>query len=242
MYKLYHNNTYRCPALVPQYDDCCNYYMDRGLHVEGKLFDDVGLVSPIIGDIKMSVRSEDFEGWLVCNGQAVSRATYEALYDLIGDTFGNGDGVTTFNLPDARGRVLGSSNGTYCTGTSVGEYTHTLLVGEMPQHAHGVTDLGHSHTQTSVNDDFNGSGTYPNYTRPSYAQYDSTGSITWTNTINSNTTGISIQNNGSSQPHNNIQPTLFIGNTFIYGGVKNSQTSSNQPCFNTYYVANPCGV
>lgn len=45
------------------------------------------------------------EGWLLCQGQAVSRTTYAQLFAVIGTTFGSGDGSTTFNLPDLRGRV-----------------------------------------------------------------------------------------------------------------------------------------
>ncbi len=106
MYKLHFNNRNgTCPALIPIFDECCNYYMDRGLHVEGKLFDEVGMVSPEIGDIKMSVREDNYEGWLVCDGRAISRETYSALFALIGIAFGDGDQSTTFNLPDARGRI-----------------------------------------------------------------------------------------------------------------------------------------
>ncbi len=105
MYRLYHNNRDRCPALIPVFDECCNYYMDRGLHVEGKLFDEVGMVSAEIGDIKMSVREDNYEGWLVCDGRAISRETYSALFALIGTTFGSGNGLTTFNLPNGKGRI-----------------------------------------------------------------------------------------------------------------------------------------
>lgn len=59
-----------------------------------------------LGDIKASVRGENHGVWLLCNGQAVSRETYSALYDIIGTNFGQGDGVTTFNVPDYRGKFL----------------------------------------------------------------------------------------------------------------------------------------
>ena len=59
-----------------------------------------------IGDIKASVRGENHGHWFLCNGQALSRETYSDLYAIIGTNFGAGDGVTTFNLPDYRGKFL----------------------------------------------------------------------------------------------------------------------------------------
>lgn len=59
-----------------------------------------------IGDIKASVRGENHGHWFLCNGQAISRETYADLYAIIGTNFGAGDGVTTFNLPDYRGKFL----------------------------------------------------------------------------------------------------------------------------------------
>ncbi len=241
MYSLYHDNRNKCPSLIPHFDECCNYYMDRGLHVEGKLSDEIGILSPEVGDIKMSARQDNYEGWLVCDGREVNRTTYSALFAIIGTRFGNGDDENTFNLPDSRGRVpLGAqqSSGTsyYCVGNTGGEETHTLSVDEMPSHNHGVNDSGHTHTQTTVNDDFNNSSSYPNYNTPSYPQYDGTGSITWSSTINSSTTGISIQNNGGSQAHNNMQPYIVFGNYFIYCGVKDAR---KEGC-NDSFPVQPC--
>ncbi len=59
-----------------------------------------------IGDIKASVRSDNHDNWLLCNGQEVNRADYAELFDLIGENFGAGNGVTTFNVPDYRGKFL----------------------------------------------------------------------------------------------------------------------------------------
>lgn len=61
------------------------------------------LLSP--GDICYSLRNEK-EGWLLCNGQAVSRTTYQELFATIGTTYGQGDDTTTFNVPDYRGKFL----------------------------------------------------------------------------------------------------------------------------------------
>jgi microcystin-dependent protein len=177
-------------------------------------------------------------GYLLCNGQAVSREIYSSLFSVVGETYGVGDGLLTFNVPDLRGRIpvglTGSSAYFSTLGGSGGVTDVTLTTAQLPvhsmtgttqsagSHTHLLTDPGHSHTQTTVNDDFNSTGTYPNYTKPSYAQYDSAGSITWTQTINSSTTGITVQSNGShthdftSQPigsgqsHVNVQPYLTI--------------------------------
>lgn len=59
-----------------------------------------------IGDIKTSVRTSNHNGWLLCNGQAVDRVAYATLFSIIGTNFGAGNGSTTFNVPDYRGKFL----------------------------------------------------------------------------------------------------------------------------------------
>ena len=93
-------------------------------------------------------------GWLVCDGQAYSRATYAALYAALGASYspwGQGDGATTFNVPDLRGRTsIGSGQGpglsNYGLGGKAGEENHVMSYSEMPYHTHGVNDPGHAHS------------------------------------------------------------------------------------------------
>lgn len=70
-----------------------------------KLQTDVAAIS-YIGDIKTSIRPSNHGNWFLCDGQAISRTTYATLFSIIGTNFGAGDGSTTFNLPDYRGKFL----------------------------------------------------------------------------------------------------------------------------------------
>lgn len=84
------------------------------------------------------------EHYLVCDGSAISRADYSDLFDVIGTTYGSGDGVSTFNLPDMTGKVsLGESN-YYTQGSFGGESEVTLIEDNLPSHLHAIPAHGHS--------------------------------------------------------------------------------------------------
>lgn len=109
---------------------------------------------PSAGDMKFVAGAAAPSGWLLCNGAAVSRATYSALFTAITTTYGVGDGSTTFNLPDIRGRTLvGVGAGVGLTnralGATGGEESHLLVVGEVPSlSVTGSTAAGGAHTPT----------------------------------------------------------------------------------------------
>jgi microcystin-dependent protein len=147
-------------------------------------------------------------------GQAISRTTYATLFSLVGTTYGTGDGSTTFNLPDKRGRVTASSDsmGGSAAGrlTSVGaalgdaggEQSHALVAGETPTITSSVSVNGPTSgevvTATGTNNFAipGGSGT----TLPTGNSL--TNSLNFTGSATSNNTG------GSNPSHNNVQPTI----------------------------------
>lgn len=125
-------------------------------------------------------------GYLLCNGANVSRATYAALFAVIGTKYGPGDGSTTFSLPDFRRRVAVGAGGAGSSilgsnvGDSGGSENHQLIPDEMPSHSHTLgLQVGARNGQAA-------SGT-PNFVR------------------NQNT-GLT----GGDQPHNNMQPSLVV--------------------------------
>lgn len=168
---------------------------------------------------------------LECDGSAVSRTTYADLYRAIGTTWGAGDGSTTFNVPDYRGKTIIGADGTYTLGSSGGTNDVTLTTAQLPTHNHGVTDPGHTHT-------FTGTAHNHTITDPGHlhtVNYESSlvgtanalirgnavigtinsGSATTGITINnttaggtnaSATTGISTQNTGSGDPITILPP------------------------------------
>ena len=155
--------------------------------------------------------------WLLCDGTAVSRATYSALFSAIGVAYGVGNGSTTFNLPDYRGRVmvgLSSTDADFDTlGGKYGSKTHTLTTAQMPVHthiqnAHTHIQNGHNHSTSYQTDGENSplGGNYnivTDYRVPTGAGNKIT--IGNTTPTNQNTTPTN-QNAGSGSAHNNVQP------------------------------------
>lgn len=135
-------------------------------------------------------------GWLLCNGQAVSRTgVYAPLFAAYGTRFGAGDGSTTFNVPDIRGRTIIGVDASHPMGWTGGAETHTLVLAETPAHQHQVAgrplhdDPDPSSDQAVnhiiIDDDWEGS------------------QITKT-----------TDDRGSNQPHNNLQPSFAL-NYFV---------------------------
>jgi microcystin-dependent protein len=96
------------------------------------------------GDLRFTAKATiDATRWLVCEGQAVSRTTYKALFEAIGTAYGEGDKSTTFNVPDYRERVPIGASGASPRGSKGGEHDHVLSVAEIPTHSHS-THIGYS--------------------------------------------------------------------------------------------------
>lgn len=125
-------------------------------------------------------------GWLMCDGAAVSRTTYAGLFGAVATIYGAGDGSTTFNVPDMRGRaVVGAGAGTGLTsrtlGTTFGAETHTLSTGEMPAHSHTVS------AGTTA-----GAG------------------ANLTDSLNTGSNAYATNSQGGGAAHNNVQPSLAL--------------------------------
>lgn len=163
------------------------------LAAAGMIFDYAGSTAPT--------------GFLFCDGSAVSRTTFARLFAVIGTTFGSGDGSTTFNLPDLRGRVVAGRDN--MGGTAANRLTNSGtgnpgIDGSTLGAAGGVDRLALTEAQM------------PSHIHSTYNQSNggitNTGSTTYTTTQgNSNTTSTSVTlPTGSGQAHPNAQPTIVL--------------------------------
>lgn len=98
------------------------------------------------GMIYMYAGSTAPSGYLICDGSAVSRTTYSALFSIIGTAYGSGDGETTFNVPNMSGRVSVGVSRNYALASVGGSESVSLIANDLPPHVHEVPQHGHANT------------------------------------------------------------------------------------------------
>jgi microcystin-dependent protein len=165
--------------------------------------------SPFVGQIMIFAGNFALEGWAICEGQLLSVAENEQLFNLIGTTYG-GDGVSTFALPDLRGRVpLGQGQGRglspYQIGQTVGAESVVLRTSQLPPHGHIVSAVdgpGNSNipAENTVLSGLGGQAASGQFQTPAYAPPASE------TALHPQSVGMS----GGSQGHDNMQPYLVF--------------------------------
>jgi microcystin-dependent protein len=174
---------------------------------------------PYIGEIRMFAGSFAPAGWMTCDGQVLPISENDALFQLIGTTYG-GDGQSTFALPNLAARVpihLGSNGTTtYTLADNGGVTSVTLTTNQIPSHTHPIVADGNAATTTDPTNAYY-AGTNPT------ALYSNTSNPPHTpnlKTLNPATLPVK----GGSQPHDNLQPYLAITYIISLFGIFPSQT------------------
>ena len=166
------------------------------------------------------------ENWLICDGSEVSRTTYAELFNVIGTSYGSGDGTTTFNLPDKRGRVSvgsDSADGDFnIIGKHGGEKTHTLVHSEMPNFKFATAHIGYSDSIWSAT---NGTHTQGSGRGLTNLQDEAS-------RANVNGGAYHEFSFGDSQAHNNLQP--YEVDCWIIKASKTTSTPITSEVTNTY--------
>jgi microcystin-dependent protein len=151
------------------------------------------VAEPFLSELRIMSFNFAPKGWAMCNGQLLPINQNQALFSLLGTTFG-GNGQTTFALPDLRGRTPISFGNGFTLGQAGGEQAHTITQGEMPQHVHVA----------------NASGTDGNTNLPGGSLLAGASNVYGPPNALTTLVPGTTSNTGGSQAHLNMQPFLTL--------------------------------
>lgn len=144
---------------------------------------------PFLGEVKMYSFAFPPRGWAVCNGQVLPINQNQALFSILGTTYG-GDGITTFALPDLRGRTPVHAGNQIQLGQKAGEEAHSLSLQEMPAHSHAVACAeGDGSDKVASSNTWAKSGNKP-----------------YGSAANAVMSSLAVGTSGTGQAHENMQP------------------------------------
>ena len=154
---------------------------------------------PLLGEIRLFAGNFEPPGWLFCDGRLLPIRDHIALFEILGNSFG-GDGLTTFGLPDLRGRVpMGIGAGPGLTNRKLGQEpgaeTVILDVTQLPAHDHNLRATNSAATQTQPESNILATASTPQYLNASTS-------------VNMGSDAIGAT--GSNAPHANIQPSTVL--------------------------------
>ncbi len=162
--------------------------------------------TPFLGEIKIFSFSFAPKGWAMCNGQLLPISQNQALFAILGTTYG-GDGQTNFALPNLQGRVPVHVGNGVVLGERGGEQAHTLNISELPAHTHAPVGSSSSASSASPAGDL-----WASLTSGSYSSNPNTAM-----------NPASILSAGGSQPHDNMSPYLALNFCIALQGIFPSQ-------------------
>ena len=160
------------------------------------------MAEPFLSEIRLMSFVFAPKGWALCNGQLLPINQNQALFSLLGTTFG-GDGRVNFALPDLRGRVPIHVGGSHALGERGGEQAHTVTLAELPTHTHPLAGSASDADVVLPTD---------NVVGRSSQLY---GPATQLTALDPSTNG----NTGGSQPHLNMQPFLTLSFCIALQGI-----------------------
>jgi len=162
--------------------------------------------TPFLGEIRLMSFQFAVKGWALCNGQLMAINTNQALFSLLGTTYG-GNGTTNFALPNLQGRVPMGQGSTTLMGQAGGAQYVTLTLNQMPAHSHeleGTSDFANANVPGQALPGARPRGGLLRYAVPGNPATLSTSSIGTT---------------GGNQPHDNMQPYLTMNYQIALEGI-----------------------